>query len=69
MPLKLESNTDAPDDIYQAIINMHAGLEEAESARVNARLILVLANHIGDPEIIAEAARVARGDIGQSNRD
>jgi len=60
MPLNLEINTNAPDEIYQSLIDMHAGLDDDGSIKVNARMILILANHIGDPEIIAQAAKVAR---------
>lgn len=62
MALRLEPNLAKPDDVYQAIIDMHDGLSEADSARVNAKLILLLANHIGDIEVITEAARIARDD-------
>jgi hypothetical protein len=41
---------------------MHEGLDIETSQAVSARMILVLANHIGDAEVIREAARVARGD-------
>lgn len=62
MSLKLDINTDAPDEIYEALIKMHEGLDDEASALVNAKLILVLANHIGDPDVIRQAAKVARGD-------
>lgn len=61
MTLKLTPNAPAPDEIYEAIITMHDGLDDEASARVNARLILILANHIGDAAIVREAARIARG--------
>ncbi|MBI1366482.1 MAG: DUF2783 domain-containing protein [Alphaproteobacteria bacterium] len=60
MSLKLDINTTAPDDIYDSLIRMHEGLDDEQSAHVNARMILLLANHIGDPAVIAEAARIAR---------
>ena len=47
------------DDFYEELIRMHNELSEEESARVNARLILLLANHIGDVEVLKEAMRVA----------
>ncbi len=62
MSLILSRNAPAPDDIYEAIIMMHEGLSDEESASVNARLILILANHIGDASTIREAAMIARGD-------
>ncbi len=61
MSLNVNPNTTAPDDIYAAIIALHEGLSDEESAAANARLILILANHIGDPAVIAEAAAIARG--------
>ena len=68
MSLKLSINTTAPDDIYQSIIDMHVGLDDDTSAKVNAKMILLLANHIGDPKVIAEAAKIARGDAGAEKR-
>jgi hypothetical protein len=61
MSLNLTRNASAPDEIYAAIIEMHEGLDEKESGEANARLILILANHIGDATVIKEAARIARG--------
>ena len=61
MALTLDINTDAPDEIYEALIKMHEGLDDETSTLVNAKMILVLANHIGDPAVIREAASVARG--------
>ncbi len=68
MRLKLDINTTRPDDIYQSLIDMHAGLDDEASARVNARMILLLANHIGDPEVIAEAARIARERVDEQRK-
>lgn len=62
--LNLTRNAPAPDEIYAAIIDMLEGLDEAESAAANARLILLLANHIGDAEVVREAAKIARGQRG-----
>ena len=50
-----------PDATYTAIIDAHRGLDDAESGELNARLILILANHIGDAEVLAEALALARG--------
>lgn len=60
MRLVTTPNTPAPDDIYEAIIRLHDGLDNTESQRANARLILILANHIGDAGVIREAAALAR---------
>ncbi|SDM41503.1 Protein of unknown function [Oryzisolibacter propanilivorax] len=51
------------DDFYEALIETHQGLSDAQSAHVNARLILLLANHIGDIGVLREALRIARGSL------
>jgi hypothetical protein len=61
MTLTLKPNVTAPDDIYEAIIAMHEGLTDDESTKANARLILILANHIGDAAVIRKATKAARG--------
>jgi hypothetical protein len=55
-----EPNLDAPDDFYEALIAMHQGLDEMRSAKVNAKLILLLANHVGDLGVLREAMQLAR---------
>jgi hypothetical protein len=61
--LNTEPNLAAPDDFYQALIALHRDLSEADSALVNAKLVLLLANHIGDAEVLAAAMAAAREDI------
>ena len=51
------------DDLYEALIRAHQGLSEAESPTLNARLVLILANHIGDQEILQEALALARRSL------
>lgn len=58
--LTLDASFADPDAVYQDIIDMHKGLSDEESLAANAKLVLLLANHIGDPEAIAEATRLAR---------
>ena len=58
--LNTQLNVARPDDIYEQLIGLHAGLTEAESLRVNARLILLLINHIGDERVVLEAMAAAR---------
>ena len=53
-------NLTRPDDIYANLIAAHDGLSEAESHAMNARLILLLMNHIGDGNVIEEALKTAR---------
>ncbi|MCZ2103795.1 MAG: DUF2783 domain-containing protein [Burkholderiales bacterium] len=50
------------DDFYEALIDMHRDLSDEQSAKVNARLILLLANHIGDITVLREAMQIARQD-------
>ena len=54
------------DDFYEALLDIHLGLSEAQSALLNAKLILVLANHIGDLDVLRQAMAVARTDIEPS---
>jgi hypothetical protein len=43
------------DDIYQNLLDLHDGKSEAESSKINAKLILTLMNIVGDPEVVQEA--------------
>jgi hypothetical protein len=53
------------DAFYERLIDTHNGLSHAESEMVNAKLVLLLANHIGDIDVLAQAFAVARrGAIG-----
>jgi hypothetical protein len=51
------------DDFYDLLIDTHRGLDEATSHLVNARLILLLANHIGDRAVLREAMAAARHGV------
>lgn len=59
-------NLTRPDESYAQLIATHDGLSEAESHALNARLILILMNHIGDHAVLAEAMRLARDPKGQA---
>ena len=50
------------DDFYAKLLALHEGKSAEESARINARLILLLANQIGDGDILEEALQKAGGD-------
>ena len=58
--LKLYPNIERGDDFYEALIAAHEGLSEKESIEFNSRLILILSNQVGDPEILAEALEIAK---------
>ncbi len=59
MKLNTEPNIARPDDFYQDLIDLHRDLTDEQSRQVNARLILLLANHIGDREVLREAMKAA----------
>jgi hypothetical protein len=61
--LNTAPNLAAPDDFYDDLIGLHRDLTEAQSALVNAKLILLLANHVGDSEILREAMAAAREGV------
>jgi hypothetical protein len=61
--LRTQLGLDAPDDFYQALIEAHDGLSDAQSDLLNAKLVLLLANHIGDGAVLAEALAAAREGI------
>lgn len=61
--LQVEPRLARPDDFYQALIELHNGLSEEQSRLANAKLILLLANHIGDHAVLDEALRIAREDL------
>jgi len=52
-------NLARPDDIYNAIVDAHKGLDEEQARAFDARLILLLANHVGDEAVIREALKEA----------
>jgi hypothetical protein len=76
MSLILEPNFNEPgkryfrdfspgDDFYQELIDMHRDLSDEQSAQVNAKLILILSNHIGDLAVLRAAMALARKGVNQ----
>ncbi len=61
--LTVEPNLTAPDDFYEALIDMHRDLTPQQSQLVNAKLILLLANHVGDLAVLREAMAHARDGV------
>lgn len=57
--LTLTPNIDSPDDFYAELIATHDGLSKDDSDALNARLVLVLANHIGNRDILSQALAAA----------
>ncbi len=60
MVLSTSSNFGKPDDAFRAVVEAHRGLSEEQSADFDAALVLILANHIGDIEVLREAIALAK---------
>lgn len=58
--LILEPNLTDPDGVYERLIEAHDGLDDAASQRLNAMLILILSNHVGDEAVLDAAFALAR---------
>ena len=60
MALSTSSNFARPDDAFRAVVEAHRGLTDAQSADLDSALVLILANHIGDIDVLHEAIMLAR---------
>ena len=58
--LNTQPNLELPDDFYEALIDTHRDLSTAQSQALNAKLVLLLANHIGTQAVLIEALQAAR---------
>jgi Protein of unknown function (DUF2783) len=63
MPLDTSSRFPDPDAAYRLILEAHRGLDEASSRELDCALTLILANQIGDTDILREALALARAAI------
>ena len=61
--LNTQPHLQACDDFYEALIETHRDLSDEQSTMVNARLVLLLANHGGDIGVLREAMRIARDGV------
>ncbi len=61
MDLITTTHLDAPDDFYEALIDAHRDLSTEQSHAFNARLVLLLANHVGSLDVLRQALAAARG--------
>jgi len=59
MALSTSSNFAKPDDAFRTIVEAHRGLSDEQSADLDAALVLILANHIGDLDVLREAIALA----------
>jgi Protein of unknown function (DUF2783) len=60
MVLLTSSNFATPDDAFRAVVEAHRGLSDEQSADLDAALVLILANHIGDLDVLREAIMLAK---------
>ena len=58
--LNLNPNIPNGDDFYEKLLNAHEGLNKEQSDALNARLILILSNHIGDMDILEQALNTTK---------
>jgi hypothetical protein len=68
MALSTRSNFARPDDAFRMIVEAHRGLNEAQSADLDATLMLILANHVGDLEVLREAIELARQTLADASQ-
>jgi Protein of unknown function (DUF2783) len=66
--LRTEPGAD-PDGLYQLLVEAHRGLTAEQSQLVNSKLVLLLANHIGDPAVVATAIAAAREGVVATAED
>lgn len=59
--LLTESRFKDPDAAYVALVEARRGLSDTEAAALDTRLVLILANHIGDMAVLNEAIALAKG--------
>jgi Protein of unknown function (DUF2783) len=62
--INTDPNIASPDDFYETLIETHRDLTAEQSQLLNAKLILLLANHIGDLAVLRQAMIKAREGIG-----
>ena len=60
MPLEHQPRIADPDGFYEELITSQRDLSDAEAALMNAKLVLTLANHVGDREVLREALQLCR---------
>ena len=63
MTLITDPNLSAPDDFYEALIDAHRDLALAQSSELNAKLVLLLANHVGVQGVLVQALQAARASV------
>lgn len=65
--MKTASNFTDHDAFYESLVNAHEGLSDAQSAQLNARLVLLLANQVGEQTLLVKCIAAARKPFEASN--
>lgn len=68
MALSTSSNFAKPDDAFRAVVEAHRGLSDEQSADLDAALVLILANHVGDIAVLHEAIALAKRRMIDADR-
>lgn len=63
--LNVNPNLPEPDTFYQMLVDTHQDLSDEQSRMLNAQLVLLLSNHIGDLAVLREAFAIARANVAQ----
>ncbi len=69
MSLNTAPNLESADEFYEALIDAHQDLDSTSSHALNARLVLLLANHIGRLDVLRQALSAARDSATGSGQD
>lgn len=68
MTLSTQSNFADPDAAYRLVVEAHRGLSDGDSASLDTALVLILANHIGDAEVLRQAIALAKRQLGSADK-
>ncbi len=63
--MRTDPNIPDSDDLYAALVSAHEGLSETQSAELNARLVFLLANQVGDQQVLLDCVAAARKAFGK----
>lgn len=68
MILSTTSNFADPDAAYRLVVEAHRGLNDEDSASLDTALVLILANHIGDAQVLHDAIALAKRQLGEAGK-
>lgn len=67
--MQIQPNIPDPDGFYETLADAHRGLSEQQSAELNARLVFLLANQIGDQRVLSDCVAAARKGVASAAAD